>query len=131
MLYSVAYFLMSFGAFAIIAILSRLRGSEDISILKGLAKENFPLALALLFCLLSLAGIPPFFGFWGKFYVFAAAIESKMYGLVFLGLLNSVIAVYYYFRMAHAMFFQDSGNIYPAIPQPWNEFSAKFAYTIS
>ena len=106
MLYSLNYMLMSFGAFAIISTITRLKNSEDISVLRGLSKDHLPLALLLVVCLLSLAGIPPLLGFWGKFYVFYAAIQSKMYALVILGLVNAVIAVYYYFRMIHMMFFE-------------------------
>ncbi len=107
MLYSLAYFLMSLGAFTVVIAISRIKGSEDISSLQGLAKENFPLALLMLFFLLSLSGIPPFLGFWGKFYVFWAAIEAKLFYLVVIALLNAVVAVYYYFRIVRKMFFQE------------------------
>ena len=99
---------MSLGAFAVVIAVSRVKGSEDISAFSGLGKENFRLSILMLFFLFSLSGIPPFLGFWGKFYVFAAAIEAKMFWLVAIGLINAVIAIYYYFRIAHKMFFTEA-----------------------
>jgi len=107
MLYSVAYSFMSLGAFAVVIAISRIRGSDHILAIQGLAKNNLSLAFIMLFFLLSLAGIPPTLGFWGKFYVFSSAIQANMIGLVAIGLINSVISVYYYFRIAHKMFFQE------------------------
>lgn len=106
MLYALAYVLMSIGAFAVVIAVSRVRGSEDIRTVRGLARDDFPLALLMLFFLISLAGIPPTLGFWGKFYVYAAAVDAGMYGLVAAGLLNAVVAVYYYFRIVQQMFFR-------------------------
>jgi NADH-quinone oxidoreductase subunit N len=64
-------------------------------------------ALALSLFLLSLAGIPPLAGFFGKFYIFRAAIESEMYLLVVVGLLNSVVAAYYYVRVMVSMYMRE------------------------
>ncbi len=125
MLYSLTYFLMNVGAFSIVAIVSRLRNSDEIIAVQGLAKENFPLAFLMLFFLLSLAGIPPLLGFWGKFYVFAAAVQSKMFILVAVGLVNSIISVYYYFRIVHKMFFENPPAHLPAIPSRIGQFSVQ------
>ncbi len=123
MLYALAYTLMSVGAFSVVIIVSRAKGSDDLTSVQGLSRENFPLALLMTFFLLSLAGIPPFLGFLGKFYVFMSAIESGMYWLVALGLLNTLIAVYYYFRIIHKMFFMEPlGG-----PIPKKEFSIEIA----
>jgi len=65
------------------------------------------------FFLLSLAGIPPLAGFIGKFYVFAAAIKEGYIGLAIAGILNSVVSVYYYMRIAYHMFFVE-----PRVPGP-------------
>ena len=119
MVYSLAYLLMSVGAFAVVTAVSRSRGSDSLSAIKGLAKERFGLALLMVVFLLSLSGIPPFLGFWGKFYVFAAAVQAKMYGLVLVGLVNTVFAVYYYFRVAHAMFFEEPSDR-PAPDSSWS-----------
>ncbi len=125
MLYSMTYFLMSLGAFSVIAIISRIRNSDEITAVQGLAKENFPLAFLMLIFLLSLAGIPPMLGFWGKFYVFAAAAQSKMFLIVAVGLVNAVIAVYYYFRVVHKMFFQSPPAHLAPIPERLGQFSVQ------
>ncbi|MBI3012556.1 MAG: NADH-quinone oxidoreductase subunit N [Elusimicrobia bacterium] len=125
MIYSLAYFLMSFGAFAVVILISRIKKSESLSALRGLSKENLGLSILMLFFLLSLAGIPPFLGFLGKWMVFASAIQAKLYWLVGIALLNSVVAVYYYFRMAHAMFFQDPDPSQSAIPEKLESLSFK------
>lgn len=116
MLYSLAYSLMSIGAFAVVIAVSRAKGSDDISAFQGLAKENLPLAILMVFFLMSLAGIPPFLGFLGKFYVFMAAVEQRMFWLVGIALLNALAAVYYYFRIVHRMFFMEpiQGGTVPA-----------------
>lgn len=131
MLYSLTYFLMSLGAFAVVIVVSRIRDTDDLVAVQGLAKENFPLAFIMLFFLLSLAGIPPLLGFWGKFYVFAAAIQSKMYALVAIGLLNSVIAVYYYFRIIHKMFFENPPEHLAPIPAKIGQFSIQLVTTFA
>ena len=107
MLYSFAYSLMSIGAFAVVIAVSRAKKSDGIEAIQGLAKENLPLALLMAFFLMSLAGIPPFLGFLGKFYVFMAAIEDRMYWLVGIALINAVAAVCYYFRIVRRMFFME------------------------
>lgn len=123
MLYSFTYFLMSLGAFAVVIAVSRVRKTDDISAFSGLGKENFPLSLLMLFFLFSLSGIPPFLGFWGKFYVFAAAVESGMYWLVAIALINAVIAVYYYFRIAHSMFFKEAPESQIPFPEEMDQLS--------
>ena len=107
MLYSFAYSLMSIGAFAVVIAVSRAKKSDGIEAIQGLAKENLPLALLMAFFLMSLAGIPPFLGFLGKFYVFMAAVEQRMFWLVGIALINALAAVYYYFRIVHRMFFME------------------------
>ncbi len=127
MLYSLAYFLMSLGAFSVVIYVSRLKNSEDISSIQGLSKENFPLSLMMLFFLLSLSGIPPFLGFWAKFYVFWAAIEAKLFYLVAIALLNAIIAVYYYFRIVHKMFFQEPSYSQPLSSRLERHYGLEFA----
>jgi len=80
---------------------------ENISDLVGLSKSNPIISIALAIIMLSMAGIPPFIGFFGKFYVFVAAIESGLYLLSILGVLASVIAAYYYLRIIKVMYFDD------------------------
>jgi NADH-quinone oxidoreductase subunit N len=107
MVYSLSYLLMSLGAFAVVIAVSRACGSDDLSAVRGLARERLSLALLMVVFLLSLSGIPPFLGFWGKFFVFAAAVQAKLYWLALAGLVNTLFAVYYYFRVARAMFFEE------------------------
>ncbi|OGR96937.1 MAG: hypothetical protein A2902_07695 [Elusimicrobia bacterium RIFCSPLOWO2_01_FULL_64_13] len=120
MVYALAYTLMGIGAFAVVAAVARIKGSDSLEAIEGLAGEHFGLAMLMLIFLLSLSGIPPFLGFLGKFYVFAAAIEAGLGWLVAIGLLNSVISVYYYFRIVHKMFFRDSRILSLASPANWS-----------
>ena len=77
------------------------------------------LALALAVFLLSLAGIPPFAGFIGKFYIFSAAISAHMYYLAIIGVLNSALSVYYYIRVVYLMYARE-----PVAEGPMAGFSA-------
>jgi len=78
---------------------------ENISDLSGLSKNNPLLALAFLIIFFSLAGIPPLAGFFAKFYVFMAVIESKMYTLAIIGLLTTVVSAFYYLRIIKIIYF--------------------------
>lgn len=104
LMYGLAYCFMNLGAFAV-AIAVGNEGGYELRAYDGLARRSLGLSLLMAFFLLSLAGIPPLAGFIAKFYVFAAAIEAKQYGLAVVGVLNSVVSVYYYFRIAYRMFF--------------------------
>ncbi len=105
LIYLVAYLFTNFGAFAIVIIGSLATGSESIRTYDGLARRAPWLAVAMTIFLLSLAGIPPLAGFVGKFFVFAAALRVKLYWLALIGVVNSVISVYYYFGVVRRMFF--------------------------
>lgn len=85
------------------------RGKEAVSYedLAGVGKRDPGAALALSFFLVSLAGVPPTAGFFGKFYVFKAAIDNEMYLLAVLGLVNSVIGAYYYLKVLVAMYMRE------------------------
>ncbi|MGO8790422.1 MAG: NADH-quinone oxidoreductase subunit N [Terriglobia bacterium] len=108
MYYLVAYALMNAGAFILIAHLAgageRLVQIEDY---KGLAYERPAVAACLTVFLLSLAGFPTTAGFLGKLYLFRAAIHSHLVGLTILALLNSVVSVYYYFKIIVAMYMHE------------------------
>lgn len=110
MLYSFVYVAMNVGAFAVVQAVGQAKGSYDLSSFDGLAKNRLGLALSLLFCLLSLAGIPPLAGFMGKLYIFSAAVQSGQWWLAIVGVLNSVVSVYYYFVLAHRMFFKEPSD---------------------
>jgi NADH-quinone oxidoreductase subunit N len=104
--YLVVYYLMNMGAFLVVIINQDLLNSEDIDAYKGLVWRAPIPAVAMSVFLFSLTGLPPTGGFIGKFYLFAALINSgpQFYWLAVVGLLNSVISLYYYARILRAMF---------------------------
>ena len=108
------YLFTNLGAFLIVSLLSH--GHEDeIVDYNGLRQRNPVLAFALLLLLLSLGGIPPLSGFWGKVFVFWAAIDSGQYALVFIGVLASVVSLYYYLMVARAMYIEPEEKRAPVI----------------
>ncbi|MGA2117630.1 MAG: NADH-quinone oxidoreductase subunit N [Bryobacteraceae bacterium] len=116
MFYLVAYAFMNIGAFAVVSHLSG-RGEKytDIDDFKGLAqKQPFTAAMLTIF-LLSLIGVPLTGGFFGKFYIFRAALESHLVWLTVLGLLNSAVAAYYYLRILVMMYMHDPGPAAEAV----------------
>jgi NADH-quinone oxidoreductase subunit N len=109
MYYMLAYTLMNIGAFAIISVLGGA-GEERVNVsdYNGLGYTHPLAALAMSLFLFSLAGIPPTAGFMGKFYIFSAAIKQGYIGLAIIGVINSVISVYYYLRVTVAMYMKPS-----------------------
>ena len=103
--YLAVYYTMNLGAFWVVMLVANATGREDLDGYRGLAWRGgaFP-ALALSVFLFSLAGLPPLAGFLGKFYVFAAGVEGRLYALVVIGLVNSVVSLYYYARVVKVMF---------------------------
>ena len=107
-LYMAIYLVMTLGVFACISAMRHSDGpTEEISDLAGLAQHNLPMAFVFGALMFSLAGIPPFAGFFAKFYVFLAAINAGLYTLAVIGVLASVIAAYYYLRIVKVMFFDE------------------------
>jgi NADH-quinone oxidoreductase subunit N len=108
LIYLSIYLVMNVGAFACILSMRRKSGmAENIDDLSGLAKQNPMMALAMAIFMFSLAGIPPMAGFFGKFYVFMAAIDANLYALAILGVLASVVSAFYYLRIVKVMYFDD------------------------
>lgn len=122
--YLLVYTLMTLGAFAVLVYLENQRAAERDSLhelnefdsedanlqiddVKGLASRSPLAAAALTLFLLSLAGIPPTAGFFGKFSIFLEAMQQGLVGLLIVGVINSVISVYYYFRPIVAMYSTD------------------------
>jgi NADH-quinone oxidoreductase subunit N len=108
MFYLAAYAFMNFGAFAVVSHLSgkgeRYQAVDDLS---GLAqKQPFTAAMLTIF-MLSLIGVPLTGGFFGKFYIFKAALEQQLVWLTVLGLLNSAVAAYYYLRILVVMYMKE------------------------
>ncbi len=109
MIYLAAYIFMNIGTFAL--ILAMRRGGrlvENISDLSGLSKTHPMMALALMIFMFSMAGIPPLAGFFGKWYVFMAAVKADLFGLAVIGVLASVVGAFYYLRIIKIMYFDDA-----------------------
>lgn len=108
--YLVVYYLMNLGAFLVVIIFQDVIGSESIEDYKGLAARAPIPAVAMGVFLFSLTGLPPTAGFIGKFLLFAAVVKGgpAFYWLAIVGIINSVISLYYYARILKAMFFDKS-----------------------
>ncbi|HEY9883148.1 MAG TPA: NAD(P)H-quinone oxidoreductase subunit N [Thermosynechococcaceae cyanobacterium] len=101
--YLFSYLFMNLGAFIGVILFSLRTGTDQISEYAGLYQKDPLLTLCLSICLLSLGGIPPLVGFFGKIYLFWAGWQAGAYGLVLLGLVTSVISIYYYIRVVKMM----------------------------
>lgn len=112
--YFMIYFLMNLGAFLVAIMVVNQFDTETMTDYKGLCRRSlfgFIMALCLGVFLLSLAGIPPFAGFIGKWYVFSAVMQSELYWLAIIGVLNSVVSLYYYVRLVKYMFFDEPTSV--------------------
>jgi len=108
--YLVVYLFMNLGAFYVVVLIANEEGTEMIEGYRGLASRAPLVAWAMAIFLFSLTGIPPFAGFFGKWLLFAAVLEQGYYWLALVGLLNSVVSLYYYARIVKAMFLEDAGE---------------------
>lgn len=107
--YLTAYTFMNIGAFAIISIVEGENDSRiDMNAFVGLNSKSPVLAALMALFMFALAGIPPLAGFFGKYYVFVSAIQSNLTWLAIVGVLSSVISVYFYIRVVVVMYFKDS-----------------------
>ena len=104
--YLLVYLAANLGAFAVIHVIEQNSGKVGIDDYNGLYQTNPKLAFLMTLCLFSLAGIPPFAGFFSKFFVFMAAFNAGYYLLVFIALVNTVISLYYYLLIVKAMYIQ-------------------------
>jgi NADH-quinone oxidoreductase subunit N len=108
-IYMLIYLVMTLGTFAFILAMKRNdRHVEEIKDLAGLVSTNPVMATIMTILMFSLAGIPPLAGFWGKWYVFLAAINAHLYALAVIGVLASVVGAYYYLRIIKIMWFDES-----------------------
>lgn len=103
-------------AFAVVILFSEATGSETIADLAGLNRRSPWLALAMTIALLSLAGIPPAAGFFGKFYLFNAAVQADLTWLAIVGVLNAIIGLYYYLVVIKVMYVDRSPDEDQPIP---------------
>ncbi|MFZ9267287.1 MAG: proton-conducting transporter membrane subunit, partial [Vulcanococcus sp.] len=115
-----AYLFMNLGAFACIILFSLRTGSDRISDYAGLYQKDPLITLGLSLCLLSLGGIPPMLGFFGKIYLFFAGWADGQYLLVVVGLLTSVISIYYYISVIKMMVVkepQEASDVVKSYPE--------------
>lgn len=131
MFYAISYSIMAAAAFGAIILLSR-RGFEadKVSDFRGLWQRNPAQALLVLFVMASLAGIPPFIGFWAKLEVISAALAGGMAWLAIVAVVTAVIGAFYYLRVIRAMFFEDAEGDGPQI-HPDSHLRLAFAVNAS
>lgn len=102
--YLAAYVVTNLTAFAVVILFARSAGSERIGDYAGLSRRSPGLALVMMVAMLSLAGMPPLAGFVAKVYVFAAAVESGLVWLAIVGVLNSIVGLYYYLTVLKVVY---------------------------
>lgn len=102
------YIFSNLGAFGVVSVIANRTGKETINDYDGLYRTNPMLSLTMMLALFSLAGIPPVAGFFGKFFLFAAAADQGLYILVLIAVLNTIISLYYYLLVVKAMFLNRS-----------------------
>lgn len=104
MFYLLMYVFTNVAAFGVVILVSNVTGSDEMKDFYGLSRRSPGLALAMLFALLSLGGIPPTAGFFGKFFVFKAAVDVGLWWLAFIGVLNAFVGLYYYLTVVKYMY---------------------------
>jgi NADH-quinone oxidoreductase subunit N len=115
--YLVAYLFSNIGAFMVVEAVAQAEGASALRSFRGLAQRSPALALAMLLFLLSLGGIPFVVGFWAKLYVFWAAAQAGLYGLVLLAAVLTVVALFYYLLVAKQMYIDAPARATP-VPVP-------------
>ena len=107
------YIFSNLGAFGVVQAISLVSNKENIDDYEGLYRTNPKLSLLLMLALFSLAGIPPLAGFFGKFFLYAAAASKGYYVLVFIGVVNATVSLYYYLLVVRAMFLRKNPDAIP------------------
>jgi NADH-quinone oxidoreductase subunit N len=112
LVYLAIYVAMTAGSFVAVLMMKDADGEpiEAIADLAGLSRTRPAIALCLAMLMFSLAGIPPLFGFWGKFVVFQAAVEADLIALAALGIAASVIGAFYYIKIVKLMYFDEPAD---------------------
>lgn len=116
--YLAMYILTNLTAFGVIILVSRITQSDEIADYAGLSRRSPGLALAFLVAFLSLGGMPPLAGFFGKFLVFAAAIQQGLIWLAVVGVLNAIVGLYYYLTVLKVVYLYRSERDSEKIPVP-------------
>jgi NADH-quinone oxidoreductase subunit N len=122
--YLAAYIVTNLLAFGVVMAFSRVAGADDIKDYSGMSRRNPWLALMMLCAFLSLAGMPPFGGFVGKVFVFAAGVQANYTWLVVVGILNSILGVFYYLNAMKYVYLyrmpnEDEENHPIVLPRPY------------
>jgi len=127
-IYLAVYFLSTLGTFGVILCLRRQgKPAESLADLAGLSKTNPLLALAMTMFMFSLAGVPPLAGFFGKYFIFLAAVKAHMVPLALIGVLTSVVAAFYYLRVIKLMYFDETPAPIDALP----DFGVRVTVTLA
>ncbi|MBD2115423.1 MAG: NAD(P)H-quinone oxidoreductase chain 2 [Cyanobacteriota bacterium] len=113
--YLLIYLFMNLGAFACVILFALRTGTDQIAEYSGLYQKDPLLTLCLSICLLSLGGIPPLAGFFGKIYLFWAGWQAGLYALVLVGLVTSVASIYYYIRVVKMMVVKEPQEMSDAV----------------
>lgn len=112
MFYTLVYIFSNLAAFGVIGAIENATGKVDMTDYNGLYKTNPRLSFTMMLAMFSLAGIPPFAGFFSKFFVFTSTLNgtnsAALYVLVLIALINTIISLYYYLLVVKAMFINDS-----------------------
>ena len=117
--YVLVYAAANLGVFAVITIVAIRSHKFNLEDYAGLYKTNPKLAFLMTLFLFSLAGIPPFAGFFSKFFIFMSAFQAGFHLLVFIALINTVISLYYYLLIVKAMYIVPSDNPIRTFRSDW------------
>lgn len=122
--YVLVYIFSNLAAFGVIQAVENASGKLLISDYNGLYKTNPRLSFAMMLAMFSLGGIPPFAGFFSKFFIFSAALQEgsvAMYVLVLIALINTIVSLYYYLLVVKAMFINTNDAPIAAFKSHWSE----------
>lgn len=125
--YILVYMFSNLAVFGVVSVIENHSGKININDYNGLYQTNPKLSVVMMLALFSLAGIPPFAGFFSKFFVFSAAAQQGFYVLVFIALVNTLISLYYYLLVVKAMFLTNSQQ---AIPTIKSDVAAKISFVV-
>lgn len=120
--YVLSYALATICVFAVYILVNEQTGRTDFAAFNGMGKRQPFLAIVMCIAMLSLAGIPPLAGFFGKYFLFVNAFSSHPF-LVVIAVINSAVSIYYYFRIIVAMYFADEPSELPATTAPLSIFT--------
>ncbi len=118
MYYMTAYYFMNLGAFGVLLYFESALGSDRIEDMRGFGWKSPLISIAMVAFLVSLTGLPPTIGFYGKYLLFKVGVAEGLGWLVIVAALNSVVSLFYYFSVAKSLFLKESNDERPALSQP-------------